>query len=451
MKKILFLVIMMMAMTAMAKDLHVLQMEVQNPKMHCEKCENRIKDNIRFEKGVKAIETDVPTQTVIIRYDADKGSQELIVKAMKKLGYTVKVVKDEKQTPAKTLQEAAGKDLLMCVAVSNAQIGSRMNQHNQEAVRIIGEQFGAVVAENCMKPGSLNPAEGVYRFELADKFVNEALARGQKVIGHNLVWHSQTNDWIFRDSQGKDVSAEVLKARLKEYITTVVSHFKGRVFGWDVVNEALNDNGTYRKSAYYRILGEEYFPLVFQYAHEADPDAQLYYNDYSMYLPSKVDGACRIVRLLQKHGCRIDAVGFQAHWGMTSPTHDQLESALKKVEALGIQVNISEFDLSPLPNPYEGADIAHRFELTPQSNPYTAGLPKEVEKKWEARVMSLFNQLMQHRSHIGRITFWGLSDLDSWKNGFPINGRTDYALFYDRQCRPKHVIELMKEALCMTR
>lgn len=178
---------------------------------------------------------------------------------------------------------------------------------------IIVRHFNYVVAENCMKCEVIHPKEGVYDFTLADQFVDKARAAGLKVLGHCLIWHSQCAPWFHYDEQGKLVSPEVLKKRMREHIYTIVNHFKGRVQAWDVVNEAFEDDGTFRKSLFYQILGEDYIPLAFQYAHEADPNAELYYNDYSMNKASKVEGVARFFAPLIRQGLPVTAIGMQGH------------------------------------------------------------------------------------------------------------------------------------------
>ena len=171
------------------------------------------------------------------------------------------------------------------------------------------------------------------------------------VIGHTLIWHSQLAPWFAVDEQGRDVSPEVLKQRMRDHIHTVVGRYKGRVKGWDVVNEAIEDDGSYRRNVFYRILGEEYIPLAFQYAHEADPDAELYYNDYSLANPRKREGVVRLVQKLKSRGLRIDAVGMQAHLGMEWPSVEEFEKSMLAFAATGVKVMVTELDLNALPAP----------------------------------------------------------------------------------------------------
>jgi endo-1,4-beta-xylanase len=207
-----------------------------------------------------------------------------------------------------TLKKAFQDKFYIGTAMSLPQIDGT----DQKAAAIIKKEFSSIVAENCMKSMFLQPQEGKFFFDDADKFVDFGMKNNMFIIGHTLIWHSQLPKWFFTDSNGKDVSPEVLKQRMKSHITTVVSRYKGKVKGWDVVNEAILEDGTYRKSKFYEILGEDFIPLAFQYAQEADPNAELYYNDYNEWYPEKVKTVIKMVEKLKSRGIRIDGVGMQA-------------------------------------------------------------------------------------------------------------------------------------------
>lgn len=310
---------------------------------------------------------------------------------------------------------------------------------------MITRHFGWVVAENCMKCEVIHPKEGVYDFTLADQFVDKARAAGLKVLGHCLIWHSQCAPWFHFDEEGKFVSPEVLKKRMKEHITTVMAHFKGRVDAWDVVNEAFEDDGTPRKSLFWQILGSDYIPLAFQYAHEADPTAELYYNDFSMNKASKVDGVTAFFRPLIDKGMPITAIGMQGHLILEDAADyvSQYDYAIRSIAALGVPTFFSELDLSVLPNPYgfSGANVSDRFTYTPDKDPYIEKLPAEVEKKANQFWTDFFNMLIGHKDNILRIGFWNLNDKCSWRNDFPIRGRHDYATLFDRNSNPKAIVQ----------
>ena len=315
---------------------------------------------------------------------------------------------------------------------------------------VITQHFNWVVAENCMKCEVVHPKEGVYDFTLADEFVDKAKAAGMKVLGHCLIWHSQCAKWFHYDDKGQLVSREVLQKRMREHIYTIVSHFKGRVDAWDVVNEAFEDNGTPRKSLFWQIMGTDYIPLAFQYAHEADPSAELYYNDYSMNRASKVEGVANFFRPLIRQGLPVSAIGMQGHIileGNTASTIQQYEHSIETITALGIPTGFSELDLSVLPNPYgfSGANISDKFAYRPEMDPYKDGLTKEKEEEVGKFWVAFYEMLLRHRKDIQRVSYWCLNDGISWRNDFPIKGRTDYATLFDRQNRPKTFISQLIE------
>ena len=235
---------------------------------------------------------------------------------------------------------------------------------------------------------------------------------------------------------------EELKAIMKEHISTVVGRYKGKVKGWDVVNEAIMEDGSYRRSPFYEILGEEFIPLAFQYAHEADPDAELYYNDYNMWAEGKRNTVVKLISELRKRGLRIDAVGMQSHMGMDHPDLREYEKSIEAFAAAGVKVMVTEFDMSALPTAYAGADIAGGgMESNRKLNPYPDSLPAEVYDAWHARMEKVLEILLRHSDDITRVTFWGVCDGDSWLNGFPVRGRTDYALPFDRKHNAKPIVK----------
>jgi endo-1,4-beta-xylanase len=343
----------------------------------------------------------------------------------------------------KTLREATKGKFLMGVAIST----QLHNGTNPEAEAIIANQFSAIVAENCMKNGPIHPEENKFNFTDADQFVAFGEKNNLTVTGHCLIWHSQLGRWFTVDSTGKDVSPDVLKQRMKTHIQTVVSRYKGRIKGWDVVNEAFEDDGSYRKSKFYRILGEDFITYAFQCAHEADPDLELYYNDYNMYVPSKCDAVIAMVKKLKAAGCRIDAVGMQGHMIMESPSVEAEEASIKKLAAAGVKVLITEWDLSilPRPNNQTSANISDKAAYAKMLDPYRDGVPDSVMGQWNKRMTDMFAMFLRNSDAIDRVTVWGLSDGASWLNGFPIRGRRDYPLLYDRNMKPKPVVQAMIE------
>lgn len=318
------------------------------------------------------------------------------------------------------------------------------------SLRIVKDQFAAIVAENCMKSMYMQPKEGEFFFDDADKFVELGEQNHLFVTGHCLIWHSQVPSWFFTDDKGKDVSPEVLKERMKNHITTIVSRYKGRIKGWDVVNEAILDNGEFRKSKFYEILGEEFIPLAFQYAHEADPDVELYYNDYNEWLTEKRDAIVKLVKTLKEKGIRIDGVGMQGHVGLDSPTLADYKAAIDAYTALGVKVMITEFELSALPSPRfnVGANISDTEAYRKEMNPYVEALPDSVSDIWSKRMLEYFTLFLDNSDKVSRVTMWGVTDGDSWKNNFPMRGRTDYPLLFDRSYKAKPVVQsIIDEAM----
>lgn len=331
-------------------------------------------------------------------------------------------------------------------------IGTALNV-NQSAgrdtgsVNIVKKHFNAIVAENCMKMEEVHPEEGRYTFEQADEFVKFGEENGLVMTGHCLIWHSQCPQWFFKDKDGKDVSPEVLKQRMKEHIYTVAKRYKGKLKGWDVVNEAIVEDGSYRKSKFYEILGEEFIPLAFQYAHEADPDAELYYNDYGMDNEGRRNGVVKLIRSLKGKGLRIDAVGMQGHMGMDYPEIEEFEKSMLAFAAEGVKVMVTEWDMSALPTAKQSANISDTVAFKKALNPYPDALPDSVSQAWNARMKQFFNLFEKHADIVTRVTAWGVSDGDSWKNGFPVKGRKDYPLLFDRNYQPKpFVTELIEES-----
>lgn len=304
-------------------------------------------------------------------------------------------------------------------------------------VEILKKHFNSIVAENCMKCEEIHPQEDVYNFALADKFVEFGEENDMFIIGHCLVWHSQLARWFAYDEEGNYVTPEVLKQRMKDHITTIVTRYKGRVHGWDVVNEAIVEDGSYRKSPFYEILGEEFIPWAFECAHAADPDAELYLNDYGMNVPGRRDAYVKLINDLKARGLRIDAIGMQGHMGMDYPTVEEFETSLLAYAGTGVNVMITEWDMSALPTVNMGANVSDWAEYREQLNPYKDGLPEDVSAQWNARMKSFMDLFLKHSDVVTRVTAWGVSDEDSWKNGWPIPGRTDYCLLFDRNHEPK--------------
>lgn len=337
-----------------------------------------------------------------------------------------------------SLKKAMSDKFQMGVALNYNHIYGR----DTAGVNLVLKHFNAIVAENSMKAESLLVGPNKYDFRESDAFVKFGVDNNMEIIGHCLIWHSQLPDWFCVDNMGNNISSEELKDRIRDHIHTVVGRYKGIVAGWDVVNEAIMEDGSYRKSKFYEILGEEFIPLAFQYAQEADPNAQLYYNDYNEWYPEKRKTVVRLINTLKERGIRIDGIGMQGHIGMISPSIQEYEESIKEYSDAGVKVLITELDLSALPEPRwrGGADLDDKESYRASIDPYIDGLPDDVMKGWNNRMNDFFTLFISKSNDILRVTMWGVSDNDSWRNSFPVMGRTDYPLLFDRGYQPKDIV-----------
>lgn len=337
-----------------------------------------------------------------------------------------------------SLKNALKHKFLMGVALNANQISGM----DAKSLPVILQHFNSIVAENCMKSEVVQPNEGQFDFEKADQFVKFGEQHHMVIIGHTLIWHSQAPKWFFVDGKGLAVTKEVLIDRMKTHIFTVVKRYKGKVKGWDVVNEAFNDDGSYRESPFYKIIGKDYIKYAFQFAHEADPKAELYYNDYSMAKEGRRNSVVRMVKELQSEGIKVSAIGMQGHLTMDFPAVEDFEKSIIAFAATGAKVMITEMDITiiPFPSTKVSADVALRYKYDAKMNPYPNGLPDSVATTLHDRYASFFRLFLKHADKISRVTVWGLTDSDSWRNDWPIAGRTDYPLLFDRNYQPKPIV-----------
>jgi endo-1,4-beta-xylanase len=308
-------------------------------------------------------------------------------------------------------------------------------------INLLKEQFNTITPENVMKWMYIHPQRDTFYFDTSDKYVALGNDNNMHVVGHALVWHSQLAEWM---NQVKD-SVEMATI-LKEHISTIVKQYKGKIDSWDVVNEALNEDGTLRESNFYNVMGDSYLELAFKEAAKADPDAQLVYNDYNLWKPEKRAGVVRLVKKLQESGAKIDGVGMQAHWSLLGPSIEDIEKSIIAYSELGVKVMFTELDVTALPNPWDldGAAVEQsyeQFEGDPVMNPYSNGMPDSVQTKLAERYEDIFKLFLKHKDKISRVTFWGVQDGQSWLNSWPINGRTNHPLLFDRQYLPKKAYE----------
>ena len=335
-----------------------------------------------------------------------------------------------------TLKQAFAKDFLVGAALNT----SVFTESNRTEATIVEKQFNTISPENVLKWESVHPEPGKYDFSLADKYVAFGEKHKMFIIGHNLIWHSQTPDWVFHKADGRSlVDRDTLLARMHEHIATVVGRYKGKIGGWDVVNEALEGDGSLRNSLWRKIIGDDYIAKAFEYAHEADPKAELYYNDYSCEDQPKRDGTIAFLKKLQSQGVKITGVGLQGHYRIDSPPASDVDETIAAISKLGLKVMITELDIDVLPPAWEahGADVSQNFALRPELNPYTNGLPETVQEQLAKRYADLFSVFVKHRGEVTRVTFWGVVDGDSWLNGWPVSGRTSYPLLFGRDGKAK--------------
>lgn len=338
-----------------------------------------------------------------------------------------------------TLKQAFKDIFYIGTALSEEQILGE----DEAAIEVVKSNFNSITAENIMKSEVMQPIEGEFDFTLSDKFVEFGEQNDMQIIGHTLIWHSQAPDWFFVDENGDDVSPEVLTQRMRSHILTIAGRYKGRIHGWDVVNEAIEDDGSWRKSKFYEILGEDFIRIAFELAHEADPDAELYYNDYSMANEGRRNRVVSMVKALQEQGVKIDGIGMQGHLNLNSPSIEDYEKSIQEFADLGVKIMITELDLSVLPSvrSNDGANVKSTFEYNEKINPYKDGLSKEVEEKQYQRYTDFFKLFVKYQDNIDRVTLWGVNDAQSWKNDWPVEGRTDYTLLFDRNNKPKEVVK----------
>ncbi len=348
---------------------------------------------------------------------------------------------------ATSLQEAYGGAFKMGTALNEAIVSGTDTQSR----RIVLEQFNAITPENVMKAGPINPQPDVFNFGPADALVAFGEAHGLFIVGHTLVWHNQTPAWFFQDENGQPRTPAALTERMRQHIETIAGRYAGRVDAWDVVNEVIDNDGTYRPTTWVNGIGDgdSLVSRAFRFAERYAPDTELYYNDFNAWRPAKRDGIMRLVRMLQAQGIRIDGVGVQGHWGLNFPKNEYIEAAIDSFASLGVKVMITELDVDVLPLTREGQIIGQAMshpqfqleEFKEYLDPYAAGLPADQEQALADRYAELFGIFYAKRDKIDRVTLWGVKDDMSWKNGYPIPDRTNYPLLYDRQGGAKPALQ----------
>ncbi len=308
---------------------------------------------------------------------------------------------------------------------------------DDKSYQIVNNQFNSITPENSLKWMYIQPEPNQFDFNTADQYVQMGLDNAMYIVGHALVWHAQLAEFM-QETKNKNE----FRSHVENHINRLVNRYKGKIDAWDVVNEAFEEDGKLRNSVFYKNMGENYVEEVFKLAGKLDTEADLIYNDYNLYKPKKRNAVIEMVKQFKANGTKISGVGVQAHWGLNYPTIDEIEQIIYDFHTAGVSVSFTELDISVLPNPWElvGAEVNQnfsKFEGDPKMNPYPDNLPNEVALKLANRYYDIFQLFVKHSDKIKRVTFWGLTDKYSWLNDWPIKGRINYPLLYDRNYKPK--------------
>lgn len=323
-------------------------------------------------------------------------------------------------------------------------IGAALNvdiikQQEPYLTTLIKREFNSITPENCMKWEEIRTANGGWNFEDADAFVAYGEANKMEMVGHTLIWHSQMDNTVFFDKDGKYLSTDALNRKVDEHIQTLVERYKGKLAHWDVVNEFIGDDNKYRQSHWFKTLGDTVFDRAFNLAHEIDPKAHLVYNDYNIEREDKRNATVEMLKKHLKRGTPIHGVGIQGHINIDTPSIADIEKSILAFADLGLRVHFTELDIDVLPLVWDlpTAEISTRFEYRPERDPFKGGLTQEMSDRLARRYEDLFKLFIKHADKIDRITLWGVSDDATWLNGFPIPGRTSHPLLFDRNKQPK--------------
>lgn len=327
-----------------------------------------------------------------------------------------------------SLKKVFAKDFGIGTAMNTAQI----EEKDAKANAVILQHFNMATPENIMKAEIIHPQWDVYNFDLADKMMAYGKKNNIKINGHTLIWHSQLPAFA-RNIK----SVDSFRTFFTNHITTVASRYDGQMYSWDVVNEALNEDGTMRRSIFLNRLGDDFVTEAFRLAQKAAPKTELYYNDYNNEQPAKRAGCIALIKKIQDAGVRIDGVGIQGHWHVGKVPFKEIEESIQQYAAMGLKVMFTELDIEVLPRSFQGADVNQRVASNPTLNPYPNGLPDSVQQQLASDYENLFKLFLKYKKHVTRVTFWGVNDGQSWLNDWPVRGRTNYPLLFDREFNPK--------------
>lgn len=306
------------------------------------------------------------------------------------------------------------------------QVGAAVNPYTLLTQKdLLTQHFNSITAENEMKFVSVHPKEDEYTFDEADQLVAFALENKMAVRGHTLVWHNQTPDWVFENSSGGLADRKTLLSRMKSHINEVVGRYKGDIYAWDVVNEAVADSGNQilRSSKWLDIIGEDFLAKAFEYAHEADPAALLFYNDYNESVPEKREKIVSLIKSLKEREVPIHGVGLQAHWSLVHPTLDHIREAIERYASLGIKLHITELDVSV---------FGHDDRRTDLTQPAEEMLELQAE-----RYGQFFHLFKEYSEHLTSVTFWGAADDYTWLDHFPVHNRKNWPFLFNERHEPK--------------
>ena len=333
------------------------------------------------------------------------------------------------QSAAPSLKDAYRNTFLIGAALDFR----RPDEFNAAELELIKSQFNVLTPENSMKPASVHPQEGTWNWTQADALVDFCGQNNIRTMGHTLVWHSQTNPWFFEDPK-----REVVLEKLRNHILTLVGHFKGKISGWDVVNEAINDGGddttaateNLRRSQWFQTVGPDYLLQAFKYAREADPDVALHYNDYNIESGPKHRSSLVLLKRLIADGAPITTVGIQGHWSvpaMTAQKLEEIDRAIEDYKALKLKVAITELDVTVAGA--GGGQLGGRGRGAAPTPPTPEALQAQADIY--AKLFAIF---LKHRDVVNRVTFWGLNDRRSWRSG-------QSPLVFDRENQPKPALQ----------
>lgn len=293
----------------------------------------------------------------------------------------------------------------------------------REQGSFIRTYFASITAENEMKFEALQPSRGKYDFKVADEMVDFAMNNNIKMRGHTLVWHQQTPNWVFESTNGGNATREELLSNMESHIKEVVGRYKGKIYCWDVANEIIDDKDDYiRKSKWLDIIGEDYIEKAFRYAHEADKEAILFYNDYNATEPTKSDKIFRLVKNLLDREVPVHGIGLQGHWNIYGPSIDQIKAAIELYASLGVTLQLTELDISMYNNEDNLGLLVPTEEML------------ELQAKRYKEIFSLFRE---YKEYISGVTFWGVADNYTWLDNFPVKNRKNWPFIFDINYQPK--------------